>query len=117
VTVWVLEGRSNPFNQKGSCVEPLFIGIYLATASIYAFAHSWASLGWRRTTLLLALTFGISLSFESFGVSTGAIYGTYQYADRLGPSFMGLVPYVVPLAWFMMAVSYTHLTLPTTPYV
>lgn len=83
-------------------MNPLFIAIYLATASIYAFAHSWASFGWRRTTLLLLLTFGISLLFESAGVVTGAIYGTYHYADSLGPSFLGLVPYVVPLAWFMM---------------
>lgn len=111
----MLEGRSDPFNRKGSGMEPLFIGIYLATASIYAFAHSWASLGWRRTSLLLALTFGISLFFESVGVATGAIYGTYQYADRLGPSFMGLVPYVVPLAWFMMVYPSLIIALRTAP--
>jgi putative membrane protein len=59
-------------------------------------------MGWVRTLLLLTLTFSISMLFESVGVGTGVIYGAYHYTDHLGPMFLGLVPYIVPLAWFMM---------------
>jgi uncharacterized membrane protein len=83
-------------------VNPLFIAIYIATAFVYLFAHSCGNIGLRRTILLFALTYSISLLFESTGVKTGMVYGTYQYSDRLGPMFLGLVPYAIPLTWFIM---------------
>ena len=83
-------------------MDPLFIAIYIATAFVFVFAHSCGNLGLKRTLLLLALTCGISLLFESFGVETGLVYGLYQYSDRLGAMFLGLVPYAVPLTWFIM---------------
>jgi putative membrane protein len=42
------------------------------------------------------------LLFESVGVLTGRIYGPYHYTAHLGPRFLGLVPYAIPMAWFMM---------------
>lgn len=71
-------------------------------AWIFALSHAWVILGRLRVLILLALTFTISLLFESVGVATGWIYGPYHYTDALGPKFMGLVPYLIPLAWFMM---------------
>jgi putative membrane protein len=41
--------------------------------------------------------------FESVGVATAWIYGPYHYTDQLGPKFLGLVPYLISLAWFMMS--------------
>jgi putative membrane protein len=58
--------------------------------------------GWRKALLLLALSTGISLTMESVGVATGLVYGPYHYTDRLGPLFLGLVPYLIPVAWFLM---------------
>jgi putative membrane protein len=72
-------------------------------AFIFAVVHAQISLGWSRALLLLGLTFGVSLLYESVGVVTGWIYGPYHYTDHLGPRFLGLVPYLIPLAWFMMA--------------
>lgn len=83
-------------------MDPLFIAIYIATAFVFVFAHSCGNLGLWRTILLLALTCAISLLFESFGVETEMVYGPYQYSDRLGAMFLGLVPYAVPLTWFIM---------------
>lgn len=83
-------------------IAPELIAIYTTTAFVFALAHGYERLGWARTLLLLALTFSISLLFESVGVGTGVVYGGYHYTERLGPMFLGLVPYVVPLAWFMM---------------
>lgn len=72
-------------------------------AFIFAVVHANANLGTPRALLLLGLTFGVSLLFESIGVWTGWIYGPYHYTDQLGPRFLGLVPYLIPMAWFMIA--------------
>jgi uncharacterized membrane protein len=76
----------------------------LLTLLAFAFAilHGWQNLGWKQALLLLLLTFAISLLFECVGVSTGWVYGPYHYTDRLGPKFLGLVPLLIPVAWFMM---------------
>ncbi len=70
--------------------------------SVFAVSHAWFHLGSRRTAWFLGLTIVISLVFETVGVKTGWIYGPYHYTDALGPRFLGLVPYLIPLAWFMM---------------
>jgi uncharacterized membrane protein len=69
----------------------------------FAILHAGQRLGWRRAWLLLGLVFGVSLLFESVGVATGLVYGPYHYTDKLGPRFLGLVPYLIPAAWFMMS--------------
>jgi uncharacterized membrane protein len=30
------------------------------------------------------------------------VYCVYHYTDKLGAKFLGLVPYLIPVAWFMM---------------
>ncbi len=65
--------------------------------------HAGQRLGWIKASLLIFLVFIVGLAFESIGVATGAIYGPYHYNNLLGPKFLGLVPYLIPLAWFMMA--------------
>jgi putative membrane protein len=69
----------------------------------FAILHAGQRLGWKRALLLLGLVFFISLLFESVGVATGWVYGPYHYTDKLGPRFLGLVPYLIPAAWFMMS--------------
>lgn len=83
----------------GSIVTPL------VTLSGFSFAllHAGQREGWRGALLLLALVFGVSLLFESVGVATGWVYGPYHYTDQLGPKFLALVPYIIPVAWFMMS--------------
>lgn len=69
----------------------------------FAVLHAGQREGWKNALLLLALVFVVSLFFESVGVATGLIYGPYHYTDKLGPKFLGLVPYLIPAAWFMMS--------------
>jgi putative membrane protein len=76
--------------------------IFTLLAFTIALLHGSQVLGWRRTLLLLSLTFSVSLLFESIGVATGRIYGPYHYTEKLGPKFLGLVPLLIPVAWFMM---------------
>ena len=69
---------------------------------LFSLGHAVWSWGGRRALLLLGLTLGISFAFEAVGVRTGRIYGPYHYTERLGPLLLGLVPPLIPIAWFMM---------------
>jgi uncharacterized membrane protein len=86
-------------------IAPSRIITPLVTLAGFAFAilHAGQREGWGRALRLLALVFGVSLLFESVGVATGWVYGPYHYTDKLGPLFLGLVPYLIPAAWFMMS--------------
>jgi uncharacterized membrane protein len=69
----------------------------------FCLVHAIDRLGLQRALLFLGLTLVVSLLFETLGVATGWIYGGYFYVEnRLGPLFLGLVPYLIPLTWFMM---------------
>jgi putative membrane protein len=68
----------------------------------FAILHASNRMGWKKALGLLALVFIVSLTFESVGVATGLVYGPYHYTEKLGPRFLGLVPYLIAVAWFMM---------------
>jgi len=78
--------------------------IAVCTVAFFAFAalHSGLALGVRHTAVFLCVSFVVCLVFELLGTSRGWIYGSYYYTDRLGPKVLGLVPLLIPLAWFMM---------------
>ena len=79
-----------------------FTPLLTLLAFLFAVLHSLQVLGWKKALLLLAFTFGVSLLFECVGVATGWVYGPYHYTDKLGLKFLGLVPLLIPVAWFMM---------------
>jgi putative membrane protein len=85
--------------------SPMGIMTPITTLAGFTFAllHACQREGWTRALRLLALVFGVSLLFESVGVATGLIYGPYHYTNKLGPLFLGLVPILIPVAWFMMS--------------
>ena len=82
--------------------QPFFTPLLTLVAFVFALLHGSQRLGWGGSFLFLALTFLVSLVFESVGVATGLVYGLYHYTNKLGPLFLDLVPYLIPLAWFMM---------------
>jgi uncharacterized membrane protein len=86
-------------------IAPMTVITPLITLAGFAFAlaHAGQREGWQGALRLLALVFGVSLLFESVGVATGWVYGPYHYTNKLGPLFLGLVPYLIPVAWFMMS--------------
>lgn len=88
---------------SGVGYHPILTPLNTLLAFSFAVLHGSLILGWRKSLLLLAITFGVSLLFESVGVATGWVYGSYHYTDKLGPKFLGLVPLLIPLAWFMMS--------------
>jgi putative membrane protein len=64
--------------------------------------HAAATRGVRAAAALLVVAGGLGLLAEAVGIRTGFPFGTYTYADTLGPKLLD-VPVVVPLAWTMMA--------------
>ncbi|WP_394248045.1 carotenoid biosynthesis protein [Arthrobacter pityocampae] len=41
---------------------------------------------------------------EGFGVATGMPYGEFYYGDPLGPTILGLVPYLLPLSYVPLVI-------------
>jgi len=68
----------------------------------FALVHACRSMGYRRGLLLMSLAVAASLLTESVGVLTAAVFGPYHYTPVLGPRFLGLVPYTVPMVWFAL---------------
>jgi putative membrane protein len=60
------------------------------------------TMGWKRILILSTTCVLVALIMESLGVATGWVYGPYHYSNLLGPKFLNLVPYIIPIAWFMM---------------
>lgn len=85
-------------------------------AFLLAFTHAGLQLGWGIATRFWAVTFVVSLALESLGVLTGWVYGPYHYTSRLGPRAFGLVPWAIPIAWFMMTYPSFVLARRVTPY-
>lgn len=86
----------------GIRAQPFFTPLLTFLGFTFAISHAAQRFGWGRAGLLLGVTFVVSLTFESVGVATGWIYGPYHYTYTLGPRFLGLVPLLIPVAWFMM---------------
>ena len=86
----------------GVRLPPVVTPLVTLLCFLFAVLHSADRFGWKRSLLLLGLTFTVSLFFECIGVATGKVYGPYHYTDLLGPKFLGLVPLLIPSAWFMM---------------
>lgn len=59
--------------------------------------------GWRWLGAFVAV-YAVSLGAELLGTSTGFPFGAYAYGDALGVKWLDLVPALIPLSWFYMAV-------------
>lgn len=84
--------------------EPLRI-ITIATVVLFfcaSVSHAAVHRGAAWALGLVVIAGGGGLLAEAVGVRTGYPFGTYAYADTLGPKLAG-VPVIVPLAWTMMA--------------
>ena len=68
----------------------------------FALMHASTRQGWKNAFLFLGLTVVFSLLFESVGVATGWVYGGYHYTADFGPRIFDLIPYLIPVNWFMM---------------
>ncbi len=91
--------RTGGFNMP---LERIPWSILVPSTAAICFAHSLLMLGWHRAFTLFAMAVSISFVFEYVGESTGLIFGPYFYTDVLGDKAFGRIPYLIPLAWYMM---------------
>ena len=80
---------------------PAELTVLTTILALFSLTHAWYSLGGRLTLVFFGLSAAISWAYEQIGVATGLVFGAYHYTDYLG-SKLGHVPYLIPLAWFMM---------------
>ena len=85
----------------GSARTAVTWAIVLLGAAV-SVVHAVISRRWTTGAGLVGVVVATSLVFEAVGLATGVPYGRYSYADDLGPTVLG-VPFLVPLAWLMMA--------------
>jgi uncharacterized membrane protein len=89
---------------------PLFSGsarhvLTMVIVTLFFAASVGHALVWRGARFawwLVAVTAGGGLAVEALGHATGVPFGSYAYQDTLPPKLLG-VPWVIPLAWTMMA--------------
>jgi putative membrane protein len=80
---------------------PAELTLLTSILALFSLTHAWYSIGGRPTLVFFSLSAAIAWAFEEVGVATGLVFGAYHYTDYLGPK-LGNVPYLIPLAWFMM---------------
>ncbi len=66
------------------------------------FAHAAERRGPGNALALFGIGGAITLGAEALGAGTGFPFGAYTYADTLGPKALGLVPWLIPIAWCAM---------------
>ena len=85
----------------GASVGSYVSTVLIALPSLVAlFAH----LGPRRAALSLLAVSAFAYAIESVGVATGLPYGAFFYDDALGPRFLGLVPYLLPVTYVPLVI-------------
>ena len=74
--------------------------LWYGSNALFVLLDSYAAFGARRAAGLLAIVAIVSFAVEQWGVSSGAIFGAYDYGEKLGPK-LGHVPLVIPCSWWM----------------
>jgi uncharacterized membrane protein len=100
VTAGVLAQIGYPLLSGGALRAATVLSVLLLAAA--SIVHAGVVWGRRGALIVPAVAGGLGLAAETIGVHTGFPFGTYAYADTLGPRLAG-VPLVVPLAWTMLA--------------
>ena len=82
------------------------VGSYVSTVviSLPSLIALVAHLGPRRAALSVLAVSAFAYAIESVGVATGFPYGTFFYDDALGPRFLGLVPYLLPVTYVPLVI-------------
>ncbi|MFP4624497.1 MAG: carotenoid biosynthesis protein, partial [Gemmatimonadota bacterium] len=80
-----------------------FAQVQIALAGVVLAVHLLRRAGWRWLGAFVAV-YVLSLGSELLGTAFGVPFGPYAYTDLLGAKWLDLVPALIPLSWFFMAV-------------
>ncbi len=71
----------------------------------------WDAVGRRAALRAATWVVGFTLTVELIGAATGLPFGEHAYGRELGWRVFGLVPFTIPLSWFLMLYATTGLAL------
>ncbi|MDB4913896.1 MAG: putative rane protein [Gemmatimonadetes bacterium] len=92
-----------PTNQRIAAFMFTFGGqLAVVLGAVAGITHAAARLGWRTALAIFVVAFGISLTAELMGTTTGYPFGPYSYTTQLGYLIGGRVPFNIPTSWFFM---------------
>ena len=81
-------------------IQQLAVFIQVFTFTTFAVIHGGKTLG-KKMIVFSIIAFCIPLLMETLGAA--GFFGSFcywEYTDKLGPMFLGLVAYMIPITWF-----------------
>jgi putative membrane protein len=93
--------------------------LWIVMAAVFVFHHECRNCGPRRA-IQVFLAIGIpSAAAEWIGATTGLLFGSYDYMDQFGWRLWGVLPFTIPLAWYIVVVGSCRLLefLPAMPAI
>jgi len=79
-----------------------FGALIIVAGYVAAVASLAAAVGLRRALLGSTLVVAMTTTVECLGAATGFPFGEHGYGRELGWLVLGLVPFTIPLSWFLM---------------
>lgn len=76
--------------------------LFIALAAAVIFLDAARRVGIVLTGALLLWIALISGAVELLGARTGFPFGAYEYTERFGPRLAGILPWAIPLAWWVV---------------
>ncbi len=76
--------------------------LFMALAAAVVFLDSLRRVGILLTCVLFLWIALLSGAFELLGAMTGFPFGRYEYSGQFGPRIMGILPWAIPLAWYVV---------------
>lgn len=103
LVIWLLSMIALPLAKFGWAESGLIISLYLNVIIqvglvVWVMYRSW---GLPKTVQTISLICLLTIIIEAIGTSTGLLFGSYSYTDKLQPQILH-VPLLIPLAWLMM---------------
>ncbi|MCJ7624324.1 MAG: carotenoid biosynthesis protein [Anaerolineaceae bacterium] len=89
-----------------------FLIAFIGALIIFVVWHAILTKGWKRTLVMLSLSYLIAFSAEALGVNFGLIFGKYHYTDVLGIQIFG-VPLLAALAVCRRDKNFDNINSPT----
>ncbi|WP_309381201.1 carotenoid biosynthesis protein [Cerasicoccus frondis] len=76
--------------------------LFMILASAVIFFDAARRIGWGATIAYFIWIAAVSGGMEMLGAMTGLPFGAYAYTDNFGPRIAGILPWAIPLAWWVV---------------
>ncbi|MEO0797197.1 MAG: carotenoid biosynthesis protein [Verrucomicrobiota bacterium] len=100
--IWFLVGLvvlAIPYESPVGNFEDL---LFMVLAASVIFLDATRRIGWAKTLAAFLWVAVASGAVELLGALTGFPFGTYHYTEKFGPQIAGILPWAIPLAWWVV---------------